>query len=107
MTVTGYHAHVYFDQSSVAQATSLCERARDRFDLEMGRVHRKPVGPHPCWSCQLAFAPAAFGEVIPWLMAERRGLTVFTHALTGNDLRDHTDFTLWLGASEVLELSVF
>ena len=45
--ITGYHAHVYFDADTVETARALCEAARDRFGVVMGRVHEKPVGPHP------------------------------------------------------------
>ena len=40
-------------------------------------------------------------------LRNRRGLTVFTHAQTGNALKDHTDHVIWLGPSETLELSQF
>ncbi|WP_252362782.1 DOPA 4,5-dioxygenase family protein, partial [Escherichia coli] len=40
----------------------------------MGRVHERPVGPHPDWSCQLAFAPEVFGELVPWLAIHRQDL---------------------------------
>ena len=55
--ITGYHAHVYFDASTIDQARALCEQAAQLFPLKMGRVHERPVGPHPDWSCQLAFEP--------------------------------------------------
>ena len=64
--IRGYHAHVYFAHESVAQARALCEAAAQRFDVVMGRVHEKSVGPHPDWSCQLALKPAVFAELIPW-----------------------------------------
>ncbi len=35
------------------------------------------------------------------------GLTVFTHAQTGNALKDHTDHVIWLGPSETLKLDQF
>ena len=41
------------------------------FAVPMGHMHRKPVGPHPCWSCQLTIPRRLAGEVIPWLMATR------------------------------------
>jgi DOPA 4,5-dioxygenase len=43
--------------------------------------------------------------VIPWLIVNRRGLTVFAHAMTGDTLKDHTDHVLWLGASEPIAVS--
>ncbi len=32
-------------------------------------------------------------------------MTVFAHANTGNDLKDHTVHVLWLGPSETLNLA--
>ena len=103
--ITGYHAHVYFDAASRDEAHKLCEAAGRRFALSVGRMHDKPVGPHPRGSCQLAFAAEQFGEIVPWLIANRNGLTVFAHASTGDDLKDHTDHMIWLGPSETLDLA--
>jgi DOPA 4,5-dioxygenase len=68
-------------------------------------MHDKPVGPHPRGSCQLAFAADEFAAVIPWLIVNRNGLTVFAHAETGDALEDHTEHVLWLGPSEPLNLA--
>ena len=105
-TIHGYHAHVYFNAGSLPQARALCEAAATRFPLKMGRVHEKPVGPHPDWSCQLAFNAALFAEVMPWLALNRNGLVVFTHPITGYDLIDHRDRAIWMGAVRPLDLSV-
>jgi DOPA 4,5-dioxygenase len=74
-----YHAHVYFDERTTEQARELCETAASRFGVEMGRVHQKLVGPHPRWSCQLAFDAAQFDGLVPWLEAHRARLTVLIH----------------------------
>jgi len=103
--ITGYHAHVYFDAATRAQAEKLCTDAGQTFGVKIGRMHDKPVGPHPRGSCQLTIGAEQFAQVIPWLITHRRGLTVFTHAETGNALKDHTDHVLWLGPSEPLKLS--
>lgn len=106
-TITGYHAHVYFDASSIDQARDLSERCRDKFSVEMGRVHERPVGPHPMWGCQLAFGPDLFGEVVPWLALNRNGLTLFIHPETTDDhIADHTDHAMWMGKMMQLDLSV-
>ncbi len=102
-----YHAHVYFDKDSVEHASLLCQQAAELFGVKAGRVHRKPVGPHPCWSCQLAFNHRQFEELIPWLDRNRRGLTVLVHPVTGNDLEDHTTNASWLGDEVVLDTSMF
>ena len=66
-----YHAHVYFDEKTVEQARKLCESAAKRFGVAMGRVHRKPVGPHPRWSCQLAFDSAHLTPAASEYLASR------------------------------------
>lgn len=102
-----YHAHVYFGPESVAQARALCEQAGRELGVQVGRVHEKLVGPHPHWSCQLAFDADRFDSVIPWLEAHRDGLDIFVHGLTGDDLEDHTTHASWLGQSTPLHLDIF
>ena len=102
-----YHAHVYFDQETKAMANSLCQSAGELFKLRVGRFHEKLVGPHPCWSCQITFGTRDFDRFIPWLDENRQGMTVLVHALTGDDLKDHTEFAYWLGNPVKLDLSLF
>lgn len=104
--IHGYHAHIYFDADTLAQARTLCEAAAARFPLKLGRVHERPVGPHPDWSCQLAFKAALFADVVPWLALNREGLVVFIHPITGEDLIDHRDRAIWMGKVRPLDLSV-
>ena len=102
-----YHAHVYFDETSTEQARELCQTAATLFGVTMGRVHQKLVGPHPHWSCQLAFDSIQFDTLIPWLETNRDGLNILIHALTGKDTEDHTTHASWLGAPATLDLSHF
>ena len=104
---SAYHAHVYFDEHTVDQATALCEQAGALFGVTVGRVHRKLVGPHPCWSCQLAFTASQFDQLIPWLEQHRNGLTVLVHGQTGDNLKDHTTHASWLGNEVPLNLAMF
>ncbi len=102
--ITDFHAHVYFDAETVDLARSVCEAARDRFGIPMGRMHERLVGPHPMWSCQMTVPTDLFGTVIPWLALNRQGLIIFTHPQTGDNLADHTDHAIWMG--DALELNV-
>jgi len=103
-----YHAHVYFDAGTVERARALCQRvAAECPSVAMGRVHEKLVGPHPRWSCQLAFDSAQFDAVIARLERGRDGLTVFVHGLTGDDYADHTAHAMWLGDAAELDLRMF
>jgi DOPA 4,5-dioxygenase len=106
-TITGYHAHVYFDSDTVDQATALCAQAARLFGVVMGRVHRRNVGPHPRWSCQLGASPEQFARLLPWLALNRDGLVVFAHPQTGKHLEDHRDHAIWLGTGLELDLSLF
>lgn len=106
-SITGYHAHVYFDAADRAAAERLCKQAEQKFPVAVGRMHDGPIGPHPRGSCQLAFEPDLFGAIVPWLIVNRAGLTLFVHANTGDDLTDHTEHVVWLGPSETLKISIF
>lgn len=105
--IDSWHAHVYFDATSRDAAWAL----REAIDVElagrmqMGRFHEKPVGPHPLWSYQMAFAPADFSQVVGWLTLNHGALDVFLHPNTGDELRDHRDCALWLGSSHPLNLA--
>jgi aromatic ring-cleaving dioxygenase len=100
-----YHAHVYFEQESVEKAASLCRQAGELFAVQVGRIHRRPVGPHPHWSCQLAFDRAQFEPLMAWLQENRGDLSVLVHPLSGNDLDDHTTHASWLGDAVPLHLA--
>ncbi len=104
--IKGYHAHVYFDETTLEQAKTLCEQAGKRFQVTVGRIHCKPVGPHPSWSCQLAFDRSQHTDLLSWLALNRKGLTILIHPLTGNDLKDHTDYASWMGKAQNLKLDV-
>ena len=107
-TIKGYHAHVYFDADTREPAQAVREAVEARFpSLRMGRWHEKPVGPHPCWSYQIALGPELFPEIVPWLALNRRGLSVFVHPESGDDLADHRDHDMWLGRSWELKLAMF
>jgi DOPA 4,5-dioxygenase len=104
---TTWHAHVYFDATTLEQARRLCGDCHERFAVPMGRVHEQPVGPHPDWSCQLTIDVEQLGEVLTWLALHREGLVVFCHPNTGDPLKDHTDHTVWLGAIRPLDVTQF
>jgi DOPA 4,5-dioxygenase len=105
--IENFHAHVYYDPPEHALAKRLCDAAGQKFGIKVGRMHDDPVGPHPRGSCQLTIGKGQLETVISWLVLNRGTLTVFTHAQTGNALKDHTDHVIWLGPSEKLKLDQF
>ncbi len=108
-SITGYHAHVYYDATDKNLAAEVRSEVEARFGdrITMGRWRDEPVGPHPRGSYQIAFEPGLFAEIVPWLAFNRRDLVVFVHPESGDELRDHRDRALWLGAGEKLKLEMF
>jgi aromatic ring-cleaving dioxygenase len=105
--IESWHAHVYFDASRRDAAWALRELIATALAgrMELGRFHERPVGPHPMWSFQLAFAPSQFAHVVGWLTLNHGALDMFVHPNTGNALVDHRDLALWLGHSYTLDLA--
>ncbi len=101
-----YHAHVYFAPQQIALASQLHRELAERFDVALGRIYSFPIGPHPLPMFQVLFTAAQFAQLITWLLHNRKGLDVLVHGVSGDDLRDHTELTLWLGKSHPLDLSV-
>jgi DOPA 4,5-dioxygenase len=104
--IGSWHAHVYFDAERRDAARAFRDVVVTHFGdrIEMGRFHERPVGPHPKWSYQIAFAPAQFADVVGWLALNHGELDVFVHPNTGDELRDHRDRAIWLGRSHTLDL---
>ena len=104
--ISGWHAHVYFDAASRDAAWALRETVAAELaaQVQLGRFHEKPVGPHPMWSFQIAFAAASFAGVVGWLALNHGALDVFVHPNTGDQLRDHRDSAVWIGRSHELDL---
>lgn len=96
--VRDYHAHVYYDPATTrGAAQALRDRIGERFDARLGRWHDVPVGPHTAAMYQVAFPVDQFAGIVPFLMLERRGLSVLVHPNTGAPRDDHLVHAIWLG----------
>lgn len=107
-TVTGWHAHVYYDPATTrSAAAALREAIADRFPAAvLGRWHDAPVGPHPGAMYQVAFAPELLPGLLPFLALNRAGLAILVHPETGRPRADHAEHALWMGAVLPLRLEV-
>jgi aromatic ring-cleaving dioxygenase len=103
-TVHGYHAHVYFDETSEPVADRLRAALIERFQVEVGPNSGGAVGPHPVPQFQMIFSNEQFQTVLPWLMLNRDGLDILIHPLTDDMVDDHTVYAGWLGTP--IELSL-
>ena len=105
--IRGWHAHVYFEAATRDRAAALRDRLAAAFPAAvLGRWHEQPVGPHPMAMCQVAFGPALFPALVPFLALHRQGLAVLVHPETGRPRADHLDHAMWFGAVLPLNAAV-
>ena len=107
LKVANFHAHIYFDPDELERARALAGKVQAEFEVAVGHFHQRQVGPHPRGSVQMTVPTERFGEVATWLAVNRAGLTIFAHATTGDDLRDHSHNVVWFGPSEPLNMAIF
>ncbi len=106
IAIVSFHVHVYYDTETREAAARVREELGARFEVQLGRWHDEPIGPHPKSMYQVAFSPNKFAEVVPWLMLHRQGLDVLVHPNTSDALADHAVHSLWLGEKLELNLEV-
>jgi aromatic ring-cleaving dioxygenase len=95
--IASFHAHVYYDQATRAEAEQVRGWIGERFVVALGRWHDAPVGPHERAMYQVAFANDVFPALVPWLMLNRGRLSVLVHPNTVHPFADHTSHALWIG----------
>ena len=100
------HAHIYYEYAS-RDAAARVREGLAMFDVRLGGWHDKPVGPHPQSMYQVAFSQEEFGKVVPWLMIHREGLDILVHLETGDPVKDHLDYCLWMGRKLKLDVEIF
>ena len=71
LQIKDWHAHVYFDAATRDTAWALRERIEKSFDINMGRFHEKPVGPHPMFSYQVTVSNEQFTKAMSTLRTLR------------------------------------
>jgi DOPA 4,5-dioxygenase len=108
LPIIGWHAHIYYDPATTrAEAEQVRERIAAAFpEVLLGRWHDVPVGPHTAAMYQVAFSPALFATLIPWLALNRQDLSVLVHPETGRQRADHVRHALWLGAPLPLKAEI-
>lgn len=106
---SGYHIHFYCDVEQIP----LCREIREKLLQEVpeiegaGSVRNAPIGPHPVPMFEAWFGNPSLDPVLRWAMENRRGLSVMIHPISGDDLVDHRDHSIWLGKPLPLRLEIF
>ncbi|NHZ35082.1 DOPA 4,5-dioxygenase family protein [Massilia rubra] len=104
-----YHAHIYYDAATRAQALALRQRLLDAKDsgaipelFFVGELGEHAVGPHPLPEYEIHYSEAMLPAVIALL--EASGLRALVHPLTDDDVADHTTLAHWIGEPLPLKL---
>lgn len=110
MEIKGYHVHVYCKP----EQHELCEQIRTQMLSELagtidgaGPLRNRPIGPHPLPMFEAWFQTRSLQPVVEWILANRSGLPVLIHPLSGNDYEDHAKHGIWIGEKLPLDLSIF
>jgi aromatic ring-cleaving dioxygenase len=74
--IRGCHAHVYYDPASTrAAAESLRLRIGERFAMQLGRWHDRPLGPRTAAMYQAAFDTPVLAQLVLPLSVDSRDET--------------------------------
>lgn len=101
-----YHAHIYFTAETQNIAAEVKENAKLHFRnrIRLSPLISRPIGPHPLPMFELDFYGDDHNEVTSWLEANRQGLDILIHPLSGDALADHTALAVFLGNKLALNL---
>ncbi len=124
--VEGYDVHVVFSSSQEAEAVALFTAfseyvAAEQIPHQRALIFKAPVGPWPTPMWQILLRRLGsrddlerdLGKCIAWMMLNRGELSAMFHPNTrtaedfGGGLRDHRDYSLWLGPAQQLRLGIF
>lgn len=104
--IRGFHAHVYFDAITRPTAERIHDALPRHLGVNVGALHARPVGPHAKAMFQVTITPEQFATVVPWLMANRSGLSVFVHPTMDDSVADHQTNSLWMGEPLPIDVEV-
>jgi aromatic ring-cleaving dioxygenase len=105
-----YHAHIYFDESSVSQAESFRQKhlkSQNDLDLWVGPLVNQKVGPHPTFMFEVHLTSTHLGAYREFIKKENPALSILLHEDTGDDLKDHTTGATWFGKPLELDFTFF
>jgi len=103
-----FHSHVYFTEKTYDQALAFHDEFKKlNVPKQISGLHKQLLGPHPFWMFEVDFKVENFLEMIAFMQKHRNGLSILVHPLSGNALLDHTDYAMFLGQKEDLNLAIF
>lgn len=99
--VKTYHIHIYYEvgKETEPQAKALAQQIARLFPEHVEEVHEydKPGGPHAASNVAVHLKSAGFGDIVSWLQFNSGDLSALVHPKSGDVIKDHIDYGLWLG----------
>jgi len=96
-----YHAHIYYQvgEQSEQDAKAMAQLVRKLFPqhVEDVKEYDKPGGPHAVSNVAIHIKAEGFGEVVRWLQFNTADLSILLHPKSGDVIKDHIDYAMWLG----------
>jgi aromatic ring-cleaving dioxygenase len=103
-----FHSHIYFTEKTYDKAAAFHTACKSlNIPMQISSLHKNLLGPHPHWMFEVDFKSEFFLDIIGFMFKYRNGLNILVHPLSGNALLDHTDYAMFLGQKEDLNLSIF
>ena len=100
------HAHIYFDNDSRERARQVRQALQSLpWVLYVGQLRDMKLGPHPQAQFEIHFMDEQEAAVLYDLERLRLDLSVLVHALSDDDIGDHTERARWLGKVLSLDLT--
>jgi len=102
--VLGWHCHIYFPMERRDVAVRLNSDIQDRFAIWDYRWLDRSNFLHPKPMFRFQFKREDLPDFLEYMTLNRDGLSILVHAITGDDVIDHSEHVMWLG--EPLSLNV-
>ncbi len=109
-----YHFHIYWfldDQTTKEQAMELRNKILELnktklVAVPLETVNHEPRGPHPIGSYEVWVPCESFAFMYSFFILNRpSNISILLHPLTREELRDHTERAVFLGANVPLKVS--
>lgn len=97
MKILGWHCHIYFPMERRDVAVRLNTEIQDRFPIWDYRWMDRSNFLHPTPMFRFQFKRDDLADFLEYLTLNRDDLSVLVHAISGDDIIDHTQHAMWLG----------
>ena len=102
--IIGWHCHIYFRPEQREIAVRLNEEVQDRFRIWDYRWLNEANPLHPLPMFRFQFPTEDLARFIEWITLNRDHVSVLIHAITGDDIFDHSYNAMWLGTPLTLNM---